>query len=375
MKQYILFFLLLMAGHSVLAQQVDHKFKGDWVKPKLKTKIPVPIVAWQKPQGPQLSVDWQTFTVTVCVQSSEPLTAYQFIHNGTELGSMTRGFKRVSCGQEVSEELTLIPGTNEVHFVAANRGGTVTTESHYITYTPPTGPITGTATVGSKRVALIVANSSYPKYPLKNPVNDGRAIRERLEKLGFTVMLRENQSRKELKRSVDAFMASLTDKSVSLFFYAGHGLMVNGTNYVQPVDADPSGEADVEFDCFPLRQLIARMEETNPGGSNLVFWDACRNNPYRAWSRGTGGPVYAATNPPVGTMVVYATEPGKAAQDGDERNGLFTSELVRHIDIPDQDIFELVDKIDRGLELRGFKQPPYIEGRLRGKFIFNPTVK
>src|SRR5205823_579126 len=106
------------------------------------------------------------------------------------------------------------------------------------------------------------------------------------------------------------------------------------------VDADPSGEADVEFDCFPLRQVIARMEETNPGGSNLVFWDACRSNPYRSWNRGATGPVYAATNPPVGTMIVYATEPGKAAQDGNDTNGLFTSELVKHIDAPNQDIFE-----------------------------------
>ncbi|MBC8152780.1 MAG: caspase family protein, partial [Bacteroidetes bacterium] len=220
-----------------------------------------------------------------------------------------------------------------------------------------------------------VANASYAKQPLKNPVNDGLAVKERLEKLGFTVTMRENQTRKELRKSVDAFTASLTDKSVSLFFYAGHGLMVNGINYVQPVDADPSSEADVEFDCFPLRHLIARMEETNPGGSNLVFWDACRNNPYRSWYRGTGGPVYAANNPPVGTIIVYATEPNKLSVDGNGRNGLFTSELIKHIDTPNQDITELVNKIDQGLEERGFKQPPYIEGRLRGRFMFNVTTK
>lgn len=376
MKKLLLYVVMLVVGHTAPAQQIDHKFKGDWVKPTAKTSVERPVVAWQKPQGPQLSVDGATFTVTVCVQSAEPLTGYHFVQNGTPSGSMARGFKRVGCGQEISEDLTLIPGANTVQFVATNRGGTVTTELRTITYTPITALLAKSATApGTRRVALVVANGAYPKYPLKNPVNDGQAIRERLEKLGFTVMLRENQSRKDLRKSVDAFTASLTDKTVSLFFYAGHGLMVNGTNYLQPVDADPVAEADVEYDCFPLRQLIARMEETNPNGSNLVFWDACRTNPYRSWSRGAGGPVYAATNPPVGTMIVYATEPGKAAQDGDEQNGLFTSELVKHIDTPDQDIFELIDKIDRGLEQRGFKQPPYIEGRLRGKFIFNATPK
>lgn len=376
MKNCLLFLFLLVAGFRAPAQQIDHKFKGDWVKPRVKTATGRPVVAWQKPQGPQLTVDAPTVTVTVCVQSADPLTDYRFVHNGTPLGSMARGFKRTACGQEIAEELHLVPGTNEVHFVATNKVGMVTTESHYITYTPHQMVLAKSGAVaGPARLALVVANGSYPKYPLRNPVNDGQAIRERLEKLGFTVMLRENQSRKELRKSIDAFTASLTDKSVSLFFYAGHGLMVNGTNYVQPVDADPTVEADVEFDCFPLRQLIARMEETNPNGSNLVFWDACRNNPYRSWNRGTGGPVYAATNPPVGTMIVYATEPGKAAQDGDDLNGLFTSELVKHIAEPDQDIFELVDKIDRGLEQRGFKQSPYIEGRLRGKFIFNATPK
>ena len=70
-------------------------------------------------------------------------------------------------------------------------------------------------------------------------------------------------------------------------------------------------------------------------------------------------------------MIVFATEPGKQSYDGDEENGLFTSELLKHLSQPDLDIFQLVDRIDQGLEDRGFKQPPYLEGRLRGRFMFN----
>ncbi|MFT4032237.1 MAG: caspase family protein [Siphonobacter sp.] len=369
MKKSLLLILFLITGLAAFAQK-ENSFKGDWVTPR-KT-ILKPVVVWQYLGTAQLTVDKPVLKATVCIQSAEALTAYKFIVNGKATGGQQRGFKKVSCGQEVTDELPLINGSNEIHFVATNAGGTTITESHYVTYASAvTTPAINMP--DTKRVALIVANQTYSKYPLKNPVNDGQAIREHLEKLGFTVFLRENQSRKELKKAVDEFTASLTDKCVSLFFYAGHGLMVNGDNYVQPIDADPTSESDVSFECFPLRQLVARMEEVNPNGSNLVFWDACRNNPYRSWKRGAGDVSHTAINPPVGTMIIYATEPGKAALDGDEKNGLFTSELVRHIDTPDLEIRELIERIDFGLEKRGFRQPPYTEGRFRGKFTFNPS--
>ena len=80
--------------------------------------------------------------------------------------------------------------------------------------------------------------------------------------------------------------------------------------------------------------------------------------------------MFPPVNPAVGTMIVYATEPGKQAYDGDQENGLFTSELIKHISEPDVDVIELVNRIDQGLEDRGFQQPPYYEGRLKGRFIF-----
>ena len=191
-----------------------------------------------------------------------------------------------------------------------------------------------------------------------------------MEALGFAVTYKENLPLRDLKETVNSFITDLGSNNVSLFYYAGHGLMVNGETYLQQIDAEPKTEADVEFECYSLRQIYARMAEANAKGANLIFWDACRNNPYRSWHRGAGGPTYAPVQPVAGNMIIYATESGKQAYDGDQENGLFTSELVKHINKPNVDIFELVDLIEQGLEARGFKQAPWYEGRFRGKFMF-----
>lgn len=368
MKKYLFAVLAGLMAVGAGAQQKDPKVSVSGWTP-VKVTLPAPVVVWQNPVQERQSIEKPTLVVRVCVQGAD-LQQSHFVLNGRPVGSAQRGFKKVTCGDEFSTELALVPGLNEVRFQATNAGGTTTSESRYITYN---APVVASGPVVQKRYALIVSNANYSKYPLKNPVNDGRAVREQLEKLGFVVTLTENQSHKELRKTVDAYVANLTDRSVSLFFYAGHGLMVEGNNYLQPVDATPASESDVRYDCYPLRQIIDRMEDANKNGSNLVFWDACRNNPYRSWTRGGTDQIYATTNPPVGTLIIYATEPGKPAQDGDQENGLFTSELIRHLNTPNQDIVELINRIDMGLEKRGFHQPPYMEGRLRGKFMFNPS--
>ncbi|GAA4450191.1 hypothetical protein GCM10023189_10530 [Nibrella saemangeumensis] len=363
---YLVVYLVMLATPALAQQEVISAASG-WVKPNAAAtpqKLP-PLINWQTPQAQQWTTKQPKLTVSVCVQSDAPIQSIQFFHNGQPLDTRQRGFKQVTCGQEVSEDINLIAGANEVHVKATNVAGTTTSSSRYITYqavvTPPPPP--------QKRLALIVANDKYVKFPLKNPVNDGKAVKQELENLGFTVLYKENLPLKELKKTFDSFMTDLSNQSVSLFYYAGHGLMVNGENFVQPVDADPASEPDVEYECYPLRRLIARMQQANPDGANLVFWDACRNNPYRSWRRGTDEPIFAPVQPAVGTVIIYATEPGKPAVE-DDKNGLFTSELVKHMNVPNVDLFELVDRIDRGLSQRGIKQPPYIEGRLRGRFFF-----
>ena len=383
MKNKLVYLLLLLSvSVSLTAQQsVTISASSDWVALK-KEPAMVPAITWQTPQLRQVTEHKRVCTVTVWVRSADAITQLRFIHNGHEVTTQTRGFKRVSGGLEFSETIQLVDGSNEIYAKATNAIGSTTSEPRLVSYQPdlattdvsllnksPMGVSTA-GVVGQKRLALVVANGSYGKYPLKNPPNDGRAVKQQLEALGFEVVYKENLPLRDLKQTFDSFVTDLGSHNVGLFYYAGHGLMVGGENYVQPVDADPKAEPDVEFACYPLRQIVARMAYANPKGANLIFWDACRNNPYRSWHRGTGEPVFAPVQPAVGTMIVFATEPGKQAYDGDEQNGLFTSELVKHISQPNVDIFELVDRIDQGLEDRGFRQPPYLEGRLRGRFIF-----
>jgi Caspase domain len=373
MKNSLLLLFCLLAVQKLTGQPTTTvSAKSDWVSVK-KSSAAAPVIAWRTPLTAQQTALAGTYRLTVCIQSDSPLTRVVVIQNGIDRPSGQRGFKRVACGQELSEEITLVSGSNKVLVEATNAVGTTRSEPRFITGLSDQPPVAIRPT-GQKRLALVMANAAYAKYPLRNPLNDGRAIKAHLENLGFVVTYGENLPLRSLKTTIETFMTSLGGNTVGLVYYAGHGLMVNGENYLQPVDADPTSETDVEYECFPMRRLIARLEQVNGQGANLVFWDACRSNPYRSWRRSAGDPVFAPVQPAVGTLIVYATEPGKPAYDGgNDPNSLFTGELLRHIDQPNMDVFDLVDRIDRGLEARGVKQPPYIEGRLRGKFFFKPS--
>ncbi len=367
----ILALLLLVAGPLVAQPFTLSSARSDWVAVR-KAPATAPLIAWQVPQAKQVIEYKLTHTVTVRVQAADAVTRLEFVRNGVVLNRETRGFKRAG-GVEFSEVIPLVTGSNELYVKATNAIGTTTSEPRLIICQPDTllaksVPIAGV--FGQKRLALVVANGSYGRSSLKNPTNDGRAIKQQLEKLGFAVTYKENLPLRNLKETVNSFIAELGSSNVGLFYYAGHGLMVNGETYLQPTDADPKTETDVEFECYSLRQIYASMARANATGANLIFWDACRNKPYRSWHRGASGASYALIQPSVGTMIIYATAPEKQAYDGDQENGLFTSELVKHINQPNVDIYQLVLQVGQGLRERGFNQPPYFEGYIENGFMF-----
>ncbi len=159
-----------------------------------------------------------------------------------------------------------------------------------------------------------------------NPVNDARDIAQALTRLGFEVIHRENLSQSEMKRAIRAFGEKIRSSDVSLFYYAGHGIQVNGENYLVPVDATINHEAEVEYEAVDLGLVLAQMEQAK-NRVNVVILDACRNNPFarsfRSASRGL-----ASVTAPGGTLIAYATAPGSVAADGGARNGLYTQELL-----------------------------------------------
>lgn len=226
------------------------------------------------------------------------------------------------------------------------------------------------ASSSSQRVALVIGNSAYTTAPLKNPVNDARAIAQALQELGFEVEYEENLSQNEMKRAIRAFGQKARSGGVRLFYYAGHGIQVNGENYLIPVNADFNNELEVEYETVNAGLVLAQLEEAEHS-LNIIILDACRNNPLtRSFRSATRG--LAAINAPSGTLIAYATAPGSVASDGEGSNGLYTQELLRYMRTPGlsvENIFKQVRISVRGKSAG--KQTPWESSSLTADFFFS----
>ena len=227
--------------------------------------------------------------------------------------------------------------------------------------------------VSEKRIALVIGNSAYANSPLKNPVNDAKDVANKLRKLGFEVVERHNLTTKQIGRTLSEFRSKLVPGSVALVFYAGHGLQIKGENYLPAVDADIEAEEDVQNQSLAVRQVMDVLDEAKTR-LNLVFLDACRNNPYARSFRSSAGDGLARISAPSGTLISYATRPGSVAQDGDGHNGLYTSKLLAQMDSNLQieqalkQVVTAVKKVSQG------KQEPWMEGSIEGDFCFAGCV-
>lgn len=228
--------------------------------------------------------------------------------------------------------------------------------------------------VYNKKLALIVGNSAYTASPLKNPVNDARAMSSTLKNLGFDVMYYDNVSQKEMKKAIDAFGQRLKGYEVGLFYYAGHGIQYKGRNYMIPVEADLKNEQQIEYDCIAADRVLAFMEYAE-SKVNIIVLDACRNNPFeRSWNRSSNGSGLAFMNAPTGSMIAYATSPGNTASDGTGSNGLYTSALLKYMNTSGITIEQMFKRVRSEVEERsGGKQVPWESTSLKGEFYFSPS--
>ncbi len=221
----------------------------------------------------------------------------------------------------------------------------------------------------SKRIALVIGNAAYGAAPLKNPVNDARAMTAKLEKLGFSVVKRENLTTRQIGATLREFRARLSPGAEALFFYAGHGLQVKGANYLPAVDADITSEEDVPNQSINVSQLLEIMDDTKTR-LNLVFLDACRNNPFTRRFRSAGGGL-AKIEAPSGTKISFATRPGSVAADGEGSNGLYTEHLLRVMDERGLPIEQALKKVYSGVKQASKgAQEPWEEGTIEGEFYF-----
>ena len=223
-----------------------------------------------------------------------------------------------------------------------------------------------------KRVALVIGNSAYETSPLKNPVNDARVMASKLRAVGFDVLYKENIKVKQIGKTMMEFRSMLSPGAVALIFYAGHGLQIKGINYLPAVDAEISSELDVPLQSFELSRLLLLLEESKTS-MNLVFLDACRNNPFaRSFRSASSG--LARVEAPSGTLISYATRPGSVAADGDGENGLYTAQLIQQIELQDVPIETVLKRVTAGVK-RTSKgaQEPWMEGSIEGEFFFKTT--
>jgi uncharacterized caspase-like protein len=221
------------------------------------------------------------------------------------------------------------------------------------------------------RTALVIGNSAYTSGPLKNPVNDAADMAAMLKKLGFSVTLKQNAKQQEMDEAIEAFGNTLKRGGVGLFYYAGHGVQVNGTNYLLPIGARINKEADVKYQAVDANKILDEMASAN-NSLNIVMLDACRDNPFTRSFRNAARGLAIVSSAPSGTFISYSTSPGNVAADGDGRNSPYTESLLKHMATPDLPIEQVFKKVRQELNKEtNSRQIPWELSSLSGDFIFN----
>jgi len=226
------------------------------------------------------------------------------------------------------------------------------------------------------RVALVIGNGNYPQVGvLTNPPNDARLMVTSLKKLGFDVIERIDVDQKGMKKAIRDFGKKLTEAgedSVGLFYYAGHGVQANGTNYLIPVNVSIDSEADVDIEAITADAVQRQMAQAG-NRMNIIILDACRNNPFkrsfRSASRGL-----AKMDATKGTLIAYATSPGDVAADGTGTNSPYTRALASSLLVPGLTVERMFKQVRNSVvTLTKSKQVPWEASSLVGAdFYFTP---
>jgi uncharacterized caspase-like protein len=234
--------------------------------------------------------------------------------------------------------------------------------------------LTAAPAFAAKKVALVVGNAAYAEAPLRNPVNDARAIARQLRGKGFEVLLRENVTKAQFTDAVADFGEKLAAGDTALFFFAGHGIQVQGRNYLLPVDARITSEQRVRLEAMDVEAVLDQTAAARASVSMMIL-DACRNNPFERRFRSTGGGL-AQINAPEGTLIAYATAPGKVAADGEGSNGLYTQALLKALGEPGLKVEEVFKQVRIDVaRASGGAQIPWEASSLTGDFFFVPPVE
>ncbi|QOZ80085.1 caspase family protein [Bradyrhizobium sp. CCBAU 53351] len=232
------------------------------------------------------------------------------------------------------------------------------------------------------RVALVLANSAYRHAPsLTNPVNDGAVMAKTLKEAGFdTVDYRHDLSAQETRRVLRDFADATRNADIAVVYYAGHGIEVEGSNYLIPVDAKLERDTDVYDEALSLDRVLVAVEPAKQ--LRLVILDACRDNPFgktmkrTVASRGIGRGLAQVEPTSPNTLIAYSAKAGFTAQDGDGANSPFTVALSKYLTTPGLDVRRAFGFVrDEVLKSTGNKQEPFVYGSLGGDDVPLVPVK
>lgn len=233
------------------------------------------------------------------------------------------------------------------------------------TIVAPTGPV-------GARLALVIGNGAYRNAPLlPNPANDALAVAKALREIGFHVIAATDLDRTGMERALIDFLQKAPSANVRLLFYAGHGIQVDGNNYLVPIDATVKNKNTAIFELVDIDRILKGLDDETH--ANVVILDACRDNPFetriapsRSAGRGAGLSGYETVG--AGTLIAFATAPGNTAADGSGIHSPFTVALLKHIGTPKLELNQMLTRVRIDVAAATErKQVPWVNSSLLGE--------
>jgi len=226
-----------------------------------------------------------------------------------------------------------------------------------------------------ERYALVIGNSAYASSPLRNPVNDAMAMNKALTNLGFKVTAAYDVGTyQQMVKLIRDFGLQLQKGGIGLFYYAGHGVQIDGKNYLIPVMADIRKEGDVELEAVDLDRVLNEMQYAR-NEVNIIILDACRDNPYSTKFRSSARGLATITKPVPDCLIAYATQPNGVARDGDGNNGIFTEELLKAMQTPGLSLTQVMMQVRTNVKNRtNDEQLPWENSLLTRDFYFKEAA-
>ncbi|WP_315860782.1 caspase family protein [Rhizobium leguminosarum] len=224
--------------------------------------------------------------------------------------------------------------------------------------------------------ALLIGNANYAGAGiLANPTHDAEDLDAKLRTYGFNTILRTDASHKAMDQALREFRDLLDTHEIGLFFFAGHGMQIDGENYLLAIDTDTQTALDAQHSSLPLNKVVSALDQST-ASTKIIILDACRNNPWeRAWHRSVSVRGLASVYAPKGTIIGFATSPGEVALDGIGRNGVYTGALLQHIDAPDCSIETMFKRVRNTVAATsGNTQTSWEHTSLSGDFYFNLSI-